>query len=734
MKTILILLLLCCFQASGQIIRKPGENYSIPVMPGTGQPDSDLETIRNRVIADLLAPAVDPEEITRLIRTQQKDGTWPEINYKDVSRTGFQHSRHLNNMLVLGRAFKKEGTSFQGDPAVRNAVSTALDYWITNDFICENWWWNEMGTPHLMVNILLVMDSDLSSRQKTEGVRIAGRANLEASGARPGGDLIQIAGMLGKQALFQRNPEVLSKVVLVMASEIKISGGRGLKPDLSFHHRTDNVISTLAYGTGYAASFAYWAVKIAGTKYTLPEPALHLLVDYYLDGICQSLVHGKYPDPGAENRGITRKEALKEVSADLPENLLAATSYRKAELENIVRIRKGETASNLTRDYYFWHSHYYTHQRPDYYTSVRMHSNRASNMEQPHNEEGLKNHHYGDGSNFISRTGQEYEQIFPVWDWQKIPGTTVVQKPEVAHWKHLARQGRKDFTGGVTDQRYGAAAFDFESVHDPLSAKKAWFFFDKEVVSLGAGIRSTADYPVATTLNQCLLKSKVVVKSEGRKQELEAGKHDLGQVNWVIHDEVGYVFLNPTELKLSNQIQAGNWRMINHQAWATEEIVEKQVFTLWLDHGVKPQNETYQYVVVPGINETDLEMYAQSKPVNVISNTTDLQAVEHAGLGIAQAVLYKPGKVQFSNGLIVSADNPCLIMLSRSGDKIKSITVSDPTGKLKKLKIEVNSKLAGTGAHWQTTYDSSLQISTISFSLPEEGMAGKSITADVVND
>jgi chondroitin AC lyase len=724
MKQILFLLLICCFKVNGQVLRQPGENHSIPVLAGMGLPDADLEMIRVRVIADLLAPAVNSDEISRLVKTQMPDGTWPNINYKDVSRTGFQHSEHLNNMLSLARALKKEGAAFYELPEVKRAVAMALDYWIKNDFICDNWWWNEMGTPHIMVNILLLMDTDLTEKQKTEGVRIAGRANLEASGARPGGDLIQIAGMLGKQALLQRNPEVLAKVISIMASEIKVSGGRGLKPDLSFHHRTDNVISTLAYGTGYASSFAYWAVKIAGTKYTLPEPAMHLLVDYFLDGIRQSMVYGKYPDPGAKNRGITRMGALDAVKSDVDQNLLAATSYRKAELEK----------PTLTRDYYFWHSHYYTHQRPTYFTSVRMHSNRASNMEQPHNEEGLKSHHYADGSNFISRTGQEYIHIFPVWDWQKIPGTTVVQKPDVAHWKDLARQGRNDFTGGVTDKRYGAAAFDFESVHDPLRARKAWFFFDKEFVSLGAGIHSTSDYPVATTLNQCLLKDDVTVKMGNNREVLAQGGHQLSKVDWILHDHIGYVFLNPTDVRLGNQVQKGNWRMINHQAWATEEPVEKEVFSLWMDHGVKPENASYQYIVVPYIKKEEMDSYHQNIAVNIVANSSELQAVEHTALGIGQAVFYKPGKVQFGNGLIISADQPCLIMFSRGGDKIKTITVSDPTGKLKKVTIQVNSKLTGSSASWQTSWDTSRQLSTINFNLPEEGFAGQSIVAHVVSE
>ena len=277
MRTILVLLIICSTFSEAQKLRRPGDNHTIPVSLGTGEPDTDLETIRQRVISDLLSPNVDQSTIGELIQTQNADGTWPGINYKDVSKTGFQHRDHLANILALTRAFRKNGSPFFNDAKAKNTASKALDFWIAHDFISENWWWNEMGTPELMIDILLIFDTDLTFQQRMEGIRIAGRANMEASGARPGGDLIQIAAMRGKQALFQRNSDVLTKVIMVMASEIKVSSGRGLKPDLSFHHRTDNVISTLGYGLGYANSFAYWAAKIAGTKYTLPQPAMENL-------------------------------------------------------------------------------------------------------------------------------------------------------------------------------------------------------------------------------------------------------------------------------------------------------------------------------------------------------------------------------------------------------------------------------------------------------------------------
>ncbi|HMD01043.1 MAG TPA: polysaccharide lyase family 8 super-sandwich domain-containing protein, partial [Ferruginibacter sp.] len=410
-----------------------------------------IEIIRKRVIDDLLAPAVEISETKELIKSVQPDGSWPGINYKDVSRTGFQHSRHLENMLSLARAFRKPGTEFYLNAEVKKTVSMALDFWIDHDFICENWWWNEMGTPNLMINILLLMDNDLTDKQRKEGARIANRANLQASGARPGGDLIQIDGMLGKQALFLRNEDTLVRVINVMISEIKIADGRGLQPDMSFHHRVDNVISTLTYGTGYASAFAYWAVKIAGTKFKFPEEAIKLLIDYYLDGICQSMAFGMYPDPGAMNRDISRKGAMAPSGPGLAENLHKASSYRGDEMDAIIQSRGKVKRLAISKDRFYWHSEYYTQQRPGYFASVRMFSSRQNNMEQPHNEEGILNHHYSDGASFITRTGKEYYDIFPVWDWVKIPGTTITQKPSIPHWNQLAKKGLRDFVGGVTD-------------------------------------------------------------------------------------------------------------------------------------------------------------------------------------------------------------------------------------------------------------------------------------------
>ena len=698
----------------------------VPSKPSASQ---DLEIIRKRIVDDLMAAPVDADKIQGLITTLQADGSWPGINYLDTTRTGFQHSRHLENMFDLARAYKKMGSPYYGKEEAKKTLSLAMDFWIKNDFICQNWWWNEMGTPNWFVNTMLIMDPDLTEDQKKYGAKIAYRANMQSTGFRPGGDQIVVAGMLGKQALLTRNDDTLHRVIEHMKSEVAVTTGRGLKPDMSFHHRTDNVISTLTYGSGFANSFSYWMVKTAGTKYALPEDQLNLFIDYYIDGISKSMAFAKYRDIGAMNRDMTRRGAISLASTEIPENILRSSGYRKEELNQIIRVRKNEAKPNFTWNRYYWHSHYLTHQRPDWHSSVRMHSSRANNMEQPHNEEGIQMHHFGDGSNFIQRTGKEYFDIFPVWDWQKIPGTTVVQKAQMPPFRDVAKKGLSDFAGGASDGKYSVLGFDLTSVHDPLKAKKAWFYFDNEYVCLGTGITTTSNLPVATTLNQALLNGNVIVKSNKKQQALQKGKHTLSSVSWILHDSVGYLFRDPSTVQLNNTTVTGSWRAINHQSWATDDAVNLDVFLAYVDHG-NAKNASYGYVVVPNVSATSLDAYSRQLPVTIIANTPELQAVRNQPLGITQAVFYAPGRISLANGVTLSVANPCIVMITMKGKNITKIAVADPTHKLSSLDIAINTKLQGSGNNWSITNPGTSE-SVISVQLPTAGYAGQTVVMEI---
>ncbi len=322
----------------------------------------------------------------------------------------------------------------------------------------------------------------------------------------------------------------------VIEGEITFSEGRGMQVDYSFHHREDRINNTLSYGLDYAQAFADWAALVSDTRYKFSEPAVDQLVDYFLDGICKMSTYGKYPDPGAKNRTVSRIGSLKAFGVELIDNLLIATDYRGAELREIKAIRLGSQTNHRIFNKFFWQTEYMSHQRIGYFTSARMYSTRNQNMEYPYNSEGLKNHYLGDGSNFISRTGKEYFDIFPVLDWRRIPGTTIVQTPGMPSEKEIREEGVSDFVGGISDGHYGAAAFDYIKKRDSLRARKSWFFFDNVYVCSGAGITSTSTFQVNTTMNQSLLSGDVYVSNNDQIYPFHNNSQEaLRDIRWVWH-------------------------------------------------------------------------------------------------------------------------------------------------------------------------------------------------------
>lgn len=184
--------------------------------------DKDVAYLREKVTEQLLDVPISDKQIRTIVETVRPDGTWPGIDYVDVSRTAFQHVRHLNNLVQLAIAYQQKGSPWKGNKSVKQAFDKGLAYWLAHDFQCENWWNNEIGTPTSFITMLLVMDKHLTKGQIDGMLPIARRANLNASGARPSGDRIKIAGLQAKTALFCWDAAQVSDVMQVIEGEIKI--------------------------------------------------------------------------------------------------------------------------------------------------------------------------------------------------------------------------------------------------------------------------------------------------------------------------------------------------------------------------------------------------------------------------------------------------------------------------------------------------------------------------------
>lgn len=705
----------------------------------------DLGIIKQRIVAELMSSKPADSQVETILSKIKEDGSFNDINYSDLSRTAsFPHGRHTSDLAYIAKAYKTKTSAFYQSKKLKDAIINGLNFWVKNDFVGDNWHDNQITTPTNLMNLMLAIGDDLPKDLVAKAQPMIGRANMSASGARPSGDRIVIAGILAKNLLFLGNDKAFDSIIRIIEGEMKFSTGeRGIQHDFSFHHRPDRVNNTDSYGYGkFANAYGEWSSYVAGTKYQFSKEKINLLVDYYLDGIYKQQVYGVYEDVGVRNRDISSKRGAMQPKGTLEiERILISTDYRKKELEDIIKLRKGEAKPALSFAKFFWQTEHFVFQRPNFYTSVRMFSTRNQNMEQPYNGPGKTTHHRADGTNYLLLKGDEYHNIWAVYDWQKISGTTIMQKPSLPGPDDIQKEGLTNFVGAVTDGLYGAVAFDFKSPHDMLEAKKSWFFFDEEYVCLGAGIKPKKSLPIVTTINQVLLRSEVSMMQDGQKKVLPKGSRVAENVKWVYQDKIGYIFPEPTTINISNQTETGRWSDITDQKNISKELVSEEVFKLWFNHGDKI-NETdihgkrkmekmpsYQYIVVPDISEQKLaETSANNRNIEILSNTSDLQGVKQSKLGIIQLAFYKAGEVEIGNGQKVKMDSQGMAMLKMEGNKVKELTVADPSRNLSRILITLPSIYTKTGDGFICFPNNKDNNTMIIVDLPQGVYLGKSVT------
>lgn len=723
---------------------------------------SDINIIKNRIYQSILNTYsgdssneldFDNEAVEKILL--DFDGEkWPYIHYEDVSREGFDNTIHLNHLLRMAVAYKSSKSNYLNDKKILKTIIKGLKFWCDNDFVGENWWNNQIGTPRTLVRILLVVGDKLPENLILKSQKIIGRADITKGGSRPGGDRIKVSSIAAKNQLFLNNQNQFELIINIIENEIKFvdwigndygytysksntggfneflkANGRGLQYDYSFHHRTDGVNNTLSYGLGWANAFVEWAYYTRNTDYSFSSEKSKILVDYYLDGVCKTSVYGVKPDFAAKNRSISRIGSTRAFDNEIPEKMIALTDYRSDELKKIMKLRSNQNdILPGSHAIYYWNSEHFAFQRPNFYSSVRLYSSRNMNMESPYNSEGLLNHHRGDGANHVYTSGNEYEDISPVLDYQKIPGTTVVQKEKMPDHNQIKKLGLTDFVGATTDGYYGAVGFDFKSIHDPLVARKSWFFFEEQYVCLGSGISTKSKKEVNTTINQCLLNGEVNIFSQGKHRKLESGSQVYRNVDWIHHDNIAYFPLVSKDISLYNDSAEGSWWRINKQIDSPKYKITKKVFKLWVNHGVSPDNESYEYIVRPNTNLDELKKGKVTNPIDIISNTPYLQAVVNNKLKLIQAVFYKNGQFEVSNDLKIQATAPCIILVQMDQeDQIEQITVSDPNRELSVLTLRISKRFDKSAENFKSKWKEGQGLSEITINLPQGNHSGKSV-------
>ncbi|WP_256009918.1 chondroitinase-AC [Desertivirga xinjiangensis] len=672
---------------------------ALPVL-ADAQATYPFGTIIKRVFEDVSKNAKNVERpAEKALGSLQKDGTWPDINYGDQSITNWQPAEHIGRTQDLVQAYTSKGSMYYGREDLYGSIIKALSVWFEKDPKSGNWWHNEINMPQrLGITIILMRFATKQLPEELEN-KLFERMKRGDVEAKTGANKTDIATHFFYRALLTEDKELLEFSLNELFKPVSlVDGEEGLQHDFSYlQHGPQLYIS--GYGSVFISGVIKIAKYVAGTPYALSKEKLALFSTFYRDTYLKTL-RSRYIDFNVEGRGVSRPGILRKPSEKYQlNNMVLIDPEHTAQLEN-ERLR---VDSSVTEPYkvqafhkHFWKGDYTLHIRPEYSFNVRIASARTKRSEM-----GNKENNYGrylsDGATNIQVRGPEYYNIMPVWEWDKIPGTTSKDHNEDLKMEvNWGETGRNEFAGGVSDGVYGATAYQLD--YDGVKAKKSWFFFDEEVVCLGADINSSASEAVTTSVNQAWLNGNVSTSlgKSFKKESFEELKS--GANSWVLHDNVGYYFPQETNLKISTMEQSGNWFKINNSHSANR--VSGNVFKLWIDHGSKPASASYSYIVLPAIK--NIKSY-NPKNLSIISNTAQNQAVYHSESKIFQAVFYVPSSVEINNA-VITVNKPCVLMLKEAKGGKFDLFVADPlqkessvvvsmkdvkTGKLKSVSVEL---------------------------------------------
>ena len=616
----------------------------------------------------LESPRPDSAQLATVVAELGADGRWPDVDYdSDRIANDWTPLVHLDRMAMLGVAFAR------GNQSAAEPLSRALDGWLAANPTSPNWWMNQIGAPRGLGNAGLLAGTLLSDGQRRLVVE---RLDNQQWHDKTAQNLIWVAEVALRRAALAEDEEVAADAFRRVRDEITITTGEGVQRDWSFHQHD----SQLYFG-GYGHDFALSAARLAylgdGTPFGFDANQVEIIRNYLVTGLRYAIHRGRY-DFTAMGRVLTRPDAQYDA-ATLTTSLTYLDKLGSENAADIAEFRSALDGSpGLVGSRYFWRSDYFSHHRPTWSASVKMASPHTVPTESG-NGEGLRSWYLGEGVSPLWTTGSEYLDIFPVWNWRRLPGSTIEQQTgdlPVARW-HLTPdgkpfRGRRDQVGGLSDQAYGFCVM--RAGKDALEdGFKSWFFADHEVVALGAGLTApTADNPLWTTVAQVVRSGPVNYATEAGTGTLDHGRTvTLDRVRWVHHGGVTYAFSEPVDsLVVSSMTETGSWRDIS--APQSDEPISIDIVTIAINHRERPVDAGYGYHLMPGTG-----VPSDNRPARgiVIANRPELQAVWHPAEGLAQLAFHRAGRCAIADGPSVEVDRPLLVQLSRRNGRV---AVADP--------------------------------------------------------
>ncbi len=608
------------------------------------------------------------DDLNSFLAKLQPDGTFTDIDYTSLSRSGWVWAAHFDRVRKLAIAIRSYPEAEIRSKQFKEAFHSTLGWWIQANPTCPNWWYNEICMPRFMGVIGALMWDEMTPEEHAGALMIIDRTATGATGQNRlwRGINVMLQGMLKNDSELAESGFVSGAETISNAVEIE-----GIQPDWSFRQHGPQFYQG-NYGHHFLLNTAYLIRVLHGSRFEVSAEKQAVIENMALEGT-RWMMWGSLLDYAAWGRQISYENRIQGPPLLGTCDALIAVKTGDASELKVWResILADKPLSTLTGTRFFWRSDYGVMRQPDLMATIKMCSTRTLSTEIC-NDENLLGAYLCEGMTLLYHHGEEYHRIFPVWDWKRLPGTTsrpTAPLPAPETWSE--KPGASEFVGGISNEDGGAMVL--EARRFGVASDKLWVRGNNGILMLTGNICSDAEEPVFTTINQCLLNGAVA-------------KRTLDGKTAVWHDGLAYFFvLGNDPVVIEQDERTGDWR--NLRTASTDGEASEKVFLLGVDHGAKPTSAQTACYVTP---MTEAQFKTASWPaLNILENTPGLQAVELDGA--TTLAFHTAGSIQVQEFGTIAADAPCLITCRPDGKAVQ-VAATDPTQRQDALQVTIADK------------------------------------------
>ncbi len=638
------------------------------------QADDDFDRLREQFVTLTVSgcSAADDNAARQILERQRADGTFTDVDYTDGDGGRWDLRRHWHALNALARSWRFSKTGLANDPRLRDAVIRGIENWAERKYTNRNWWYQSIGIPLQSTQTLLTMGDALPPETLRRFRPILDRSKIGMTAQ----NRLHLATIHFLKGVIYRDAKMVEEGRAVILEEIAFAqpGHEGLQADFSFHqHYAQMQFGN--YGLAFLATGALWSGVMKNTRFAWPVEKRRLLADYFENGMRWVIFRDIFDFNACGRQIVGPAQTEKALGA---RNAICG-DFDAPDAETAGRIADFfADTGNLAGNRFFFRSDFMVHRRRNFYFSVKMCSRRVIGSESTNYENEL-GRHTAAGVFQLLRRGDEYLKIMPLWNWRRLPGLTALQDNSPLRSPDRYYYNRASLVGGVSDGRNGAAMLQLET--DGLSARKSVFTFDDTIVMIGDAITATSEFPVETTIDSRWYRTAVEIQTAdgGRTTLTDCGEHRLENVTTIRHDDLEYRFPVPASPVIEIAERSADWTAIQ-PSFKNQPPVKGKVLTIRLEHGVRPQNAGYCFLITPaGDNSAPLPARITSAP--------GIHAVfdEHRKTGFA--LFYTPGRVEFPGYGILESAHPAAVLI-RDG----TLTAADPAQQEERFRFRLGNR------------------------------------------